>query len=139
MNCGRDEDPLEMFARSALVMKSKPTVAYLLSGTPFWTPDDCMNKKDLFGQSKDTRKSNGNPALTVREAEDNLRAKFLHNDHYNVMQITNSSKAMHTMTFLYHTSTSADGIPSLYAENTPMAQVCLYRVVYMLVVCVVLT
>lgn len=123
MNCGHDEDPLEMFARSALVMKSKPTVAYLLSGTPFWTPDDCKNKKDAFGLTKETRKSNGNPMLTVKEAEDSLRAAFMSGHKYNIMKMTNASEAMHTMTFLYHTSTSMDGIPSLYAENTPMAQV----------------
>ena len=113
MNCGRDEDPLEMFTRSALAMKSKPTVIYVLSGTPFWTTADCEKKSIENGKRTAPLSKDENGMLRV------MRRK------HGLLMLTNSSTAMHAMTFLYKTATSKDGIPSLYADTTPMAQVIL--------------
>mmetsp|Transcript_379 Transcript_379/g.426 ORF Transcript_379/g.426 Transcript_379/m.426 type:complete len:663 (+) Transcript_379:83-2071(+) len=41
MNCGRDARPLTVFCRTAHAMPKKPTVMFLLSGSPSWKPKDC--------------------------------------------------------------------------------------------------
>ena len=109
MNCGHDEDPVEMFTRSALAMKSKPTVIYQLSGTPFWTPADCEN---ISATAK-------RPPKSAQEKQILHRLKKKNGLKVNA----GNSSIMNSFTFLYHTSRSHDGIPSLYAEVAPMAQV----------------
>ena len=122
MNCGRDEDPVEMFTRSALAMGSKPTVLYILSGTPAWTPEACSNISARYAAS-----SGGGGVSIPREspltaAEEQLLRGYSSSRGYR--GVANESAArMHGMTFLYKTSLSRDGIPSYYAEVTPMAQV----------------
>ena len=119
MNCGHDEDPVEMFTRSALAMKTKPTVIYLLSGTPFWKAEDCINI------TKKTQK----PNLTKKEK---ALLSLYHKDKKGLKAVTNNSTVMQSFTFLYKTSTSHDGIPSLYSEVAPMAQVSKYCLLFIL-------
>lgn len=41
MNCGRDSKPLDTFTRAAHHLPKNPSVVYVLSGTPIWSPGDC--------------------------------------------------------------------------------------------------
>ena len=121
MNCGRDEDPVEMFTRSALAMNSKPSVLYILSGTPAWTPADCVNITARYAGSSSISSIIIPRETTLSALESKLLIDYKTGKYMNI--VNDSAVNMHSMTFLYKTSLSMDGIPSYYADVTPMAQV----------------
>jgi hypothetical protein len=41
MNCGRSSKPVDTFSRAAHRMRKKPTVVFLTSGGPTWSPEEC--------------------------------------------------------------------------------------------------
>lgn len=43
MNCGRDSRPVETFVRAAARMPKHPSLVFMASGSPVWTPKDCEN------------------------------------------------------------------------------------------------
>jgi hypothetical protein len=112
MNCGRDEDPLEMFTRAALVMPSRPTVAYVLSGTPYWTPADCVNV---------TRDKPRRGPLSGDEQA--MLQRYRQQGAVGLRNISDAAAAMHSMTFLYKSQSAVMGIPAIYSDVAPMAQV----------------
>jgi hypothetical protein len=103
MNCGRDPKPLESFTRAASVMPKKPTLIYILSGTPAWTSKDCNG----------TTEYNRTSSLVAEE-------KLLLSTSLQVS--TSLSTMLPSMTFLKPTPTSQD-LSQIYSGLAPMGQV----------------
>lgn len=60
MNCGRDSRPVETFARAAMRLVKRPTVMFLASGTPVWTPRDCSSDNNNNNTNTVSNGSSGN-------------------------------------------------------------------------------
>jgi hypothetical protein len=104
MNCGRDSKPLESFTRSAIRMRKSPTVMYILSGTPAWKPEDCVNIS-----------SNSKPPNTSFH-DSNLNSKITPKD---MKYRADLSKHMYEMSFL---NVNSKSIVNEYNGVAPMGQ-----------------
>lgn len=104
MFCGRDARPVETFTRSAIRMKKKPTVLYLLSGTPTWSKSYCENLTESHSLQH---------TLTDRE-------RLLLNS--TLQDITENSNHMKSMTFLKNRVMGSKTLADIYYGAAPMGQ-----------------
>jgi len=101
MFCGRDARPVETFTRSAIRMKKKPSILYLLSGTPTWSKAYCENTTDTDHSLSD-------------------KEKFLLNS--TLQDITENTNHMKTMTFLKNRVLGSRTLADVYFGAAPMGQ-----------------
>lgn len=104
MFCGRDARPIETFTRSAIRMKKKPTIIYLLSGTPTWSKAYCENAT-LYESLQHSL---------------NERERLLLNS--TLQDITENSNHMNSMTFLKNKVLGTKTLADIYYGAAPMGQ-----------------
>lgn len=104
MFCGRDARPVETFTRSTIRMKKKPTVLYLLSGTPTWSKAYCEN------------------ATTYDSLEHSLTDKERLLLNSTLQDTTENSNHMNSMTFLKNRVLGSKTLADVYYGTAPMGQ-----------------